>query len=102
MSSLFRRGPKKQKNGKKLAKEVPIGPSRQNTTLGTSSKPAKKSTTMPNKVEEGDDVKEVLHLFNKLEELVVDGDPRVKQALEQKPGSFKLFFLRLIKILFLV
>ena len=86
MSSLFRRGPKKQKNGKKLAKEVPIMPSRQNTTLGTSSKPAKKSTNLANKPEEGDDVKEVLHLFNKLEELVVDGDPRVKQALEQKPG----------------
>jgi len=32
------------------------------------------------------DVKEVLHLFSKLEELVVDGDPRVKEALNQKPG----------------
>ena len=87
MSSLFRRGPKKQKNGKKLAKEVPIAPSRSNTFVGTSKTP-KKSVATKQQDDDGDEVKEVLQLFNKLEELVVDGDPRVKQALDQKPGLF--------------
>ena len=39
------------------------------------------------KANEPDDVKEVLQLFNKIEELVIDGDPRVREALSQKPGS---------------
>ena len=39
------------------------------------------------KIDEGDDVKEVLQLFNKIEEMVVDGDPRIREALSQKPGK---------------
>lgn len=36
---------------------------------------------------ENNDVKDVLQLFSKLEEMVVDGDPRVREALSQKPGK---------------
>jgi len=77
MSSLFRRGTKKKN---KKAKEPPILPSARNTADG--SKTAHKTTNREN---DEDDVKEVLQLFNRLEELVVDGDPRVKEALNQKP-----------------
>ena len=57
--------------------------------------PAKKATPAPqttlqlSKPEENADVKEVLQLFNKIEELVVDGDPRIREALNQKPGKIK-------------
>ena len=80
MSSLFRRGTKKKN---KKAKEPPILPSARNTADG--SKTAHKTATREN---DEDDVKEVLQLFNRLEELVVDGDPRVKEALNQKPSLF--------------
>nr|XP_018667123.2 uncharacterized protein LOC100184146 [Ciona intestinalis] len=35
---------------------------------------------------ESDEVKEVLQLFNKIEEMVVDGDPRIRVALNKKPA----------------
>ena len=61
--------------------------------MGKKDKKAKKNastsgkpTTENPKVNEPDDVKEVLQLFNKIEELVIDGDPRIREALSQKPG----------------
>ena len=44
------------------------------------------------KLEENKDIKDVLQLFNTLEEMVVDGDPRIKEALKQKPGKNLIFF----------
>ena len=94
MSSLFRR-----KKSKK-AKEVPIRPSQPNTAKT----PKNGITGGTGRAGGGgggrggggghgdeDNVKEVLHLFNRLEELVVDGDPRVQQALNQKPGEIIKF-----------
>lgn len=81
MSSLFRRG-RKNKN---KAKEPPLQPSRQNTNTNLKQQQQQQKNQTRGGAEE-DDVKEVLTLFNRLEELVVDGDPRVKEALNQKPS----------------
>lgn len=59
--------------------------------MGKKDKKSKKNnakvTENIKKVEENDEVKDVLQLFNKLEEMVVDGDPRIREALKQKPGA---------------
>ena len=82
------RGSAKSNNSRQAAKTEPktlAGVVTMATNTNNEPKKAKTSKSKKHKESPEDkEMKEVLHLFNHLEELILDGDPRVREILEHK------------------